>query len=592
MTSSIRTTPSPHCPYHPECPGCPLLSADTYEETVDLKRSRVEAHLEARELSPTHPLQTLEATRISGWRARARYVVNHEANAPEELLGFYRRGTRELLPIAHCQAHRPDIERALALLKPALLAFRELLTVTAFVEARQLHASEATKKNTVHVTLCLRDEKEGDAPRMHELAGALQTTLDASTQEAPESPSIALSIRLGGRGAAIGSGETHAAGTVAPGEDFELPTSGRVVSIPSGSFFQQHPEQLVAAHKLMLAWLDESRPQSLLDLYCGVGVHGLALLGEGGALFASDADEDAIRDLTQNTSNYSDIDLHAAAASDSSLRDWLTATLPESLDLIVTNPGRDGMHPDLTGWLVEQGRMRAEKGIIYMSCSVETLTRDIVRLVRDGAYTLERLAILDMMPFTEQIELLALLVPSREALVARASSEHAFDLDAGSAPRQLSVGVSGVKPKGLARTTWLAVVAGKPTQHGKLPHAARQEGAQAEITCTRLFTKGGHVSGVKLECVGEIDDEALRMRLRAWGHPVLGDEQFGTKKINRRARLRDHVDRTLLHCVEGGADQDQQVEAPIRATLDLDWPLHYATPFFETFAFDVPQDDA
>lgn len=581
MTSSTTSTtrPSPICPYHPECPGCPLLSANTYEESFAIKRDRVEAHLIARKLSPTHPIEALPAQVISGWRARARYVVDRDATEPAGLLGFYRRGTRELLPIAHCQAHRPDIEQALDALKPALFDASELLAMTAFVEARQLHHGGESGA-PVHVTLCLRGVGLEDAPRVHELAQALQASIDASS-------SIVLAVRLGGKGASIGSGETHTITPDAPGEDFALTTSGRVVTIPSGSFFQQHPGQLLAAHELMLTWLDQSRPQSLLDLYCGVGVHGLALLDEGGSLLATDVDEDAIETLTENARNFKDIDLTTSAASDSALRDWLTSQVPQALDLLVTNPGRDGMHPDLTGWLVEQGRMRSERGLLYMSCSVETLTRDIVRLVRDGAYTLERLAILDMMPFTEQIELLAMLVPSRDAIVARASSAHAFDLHhAGSAPRPLSVGVSGVNPGGLARTTWLAVVTGKPTQHGKLPHAARQEGAQAEITCTRLFTKGGHVSGVKLECVGEIDDEALRVRLRAWGHPVLGDDRFGSKKANRRARLRDHVDRLLLHCVQGRADQDEVSEAPIRAPLDLDWPLEYVAPFEQTFSFE------
>ncbi len=123
------------------------------------------------------------------------------------------------------------------------------------------------------------------------------------------------------------------------------------------------------------------------------------------------------------------------------------------------------------------------------------------------------------------------------------------------------------------KTTWFALVSGKTTVHGKLPGVKGSE-FSAQITCRRLFEEGTYYSGVRLECEGLQSDEELRQRLRAWGHPVIGDEAYGVKKVNRRARLREQLDRMMLHCATA-SDGD----GVHHAELDRDLPLRWREQF-------------
>lgn len=74
------------------------------------------------------------------------------------------------------------------------------------------------------------------------------------------------------------------------------------------------------------------------------------------------------------------------------------------IDLVVVNPPRKGVQPAAIEAIVEFGSPK----IIYVSCEPITLARDLDRLITAG-YRIERLALFDMFPQTEQVESVVLL---------------------------------------------------------------------------------------------------------------------------------------------------------------------------------------
>ena len=559
-TTSTATPPeaeahdgaTPHCPYHPRCPGCPLLSVP-YGRTIARKQDRLRAQLLARHLAAPRDLEVAPAELISGWRARARMVVNHQARSPQELLGFYERGTRALLPIAFCQAHRPVIEAALERCRQALFNSPGLLKVTRFVEARSLDDEHVT------LTLCTRGEEDQGA-----LLEELKTWTEGHFAEAPH---VTLALRLGGQGASIASGTTLALGQAT--QHFTL-DNGRELVVPPSSFFQHHPEQLRRAHALMRGWLKPSGsavPSSssrLVDLYCGVGAHGLALAASPGWLLGMDSDEEAIEAFGLAGASIEGLAIEALVSRDASALAPLSE-LVSSSDTLIVNPARAGLHPELTDWI---GTLRPAH-MLYMSCHEGTLARDAVRLARYGV-TLERVAMIDMMPFMRPLEALALFT-SAEAPKLRPTEDPwqgAYGSPFGHPYRTLSSGISGVVESAGAApmtTTWLAVVCGKAPRRGELP----QGSFKAQIRCERVFVSE-RVSGVRIVASGLQGDEELRERLRGWGHAVVGDERYGQRKVNRAMRLTHHLDRALLHRLSA----EREGEAERRGALDYDWPLH------------------
>ena len=64
-------------------------------------------------------------------------VVDRGAPSEGSLFGFYRRGSREVVPIEFCLAHDRALERAMGDLRGALFGAGALLSICRFVEARR-----------------------------------------------------------------------------------------------------------------------------------------------------------------------------------------------------------------------------------------------------------------------------------------------------------------------------------------------------------------------------------------------------------------------------------------------------------------------
>jgi 23S rRNA (uracil1939-C5)-methyltransferase len=72
-------------------------------------------------------------------------------------------------------------------------------------------------------------------------------------------------------------------------------------------------------------------------------------------------------------------------------------------DVVITDPPRAGMHPDVVERLME---IEASK-IVYVSCNAATQARDLIRLKEK--YDVVRIKPVDMFPHTQHVENVVLL---------------------------------------------------------------------------------------------------------------------------------------------------------------------------------------
>ena len=79
-------------------------------------------------------------------------------------------------------------------------------------------------------------------------------------------------------------------------------------------------------------------------------------------------------------------------------------TLEEQPDLIVLDPPRDGIHPKALPKIIRYGVDR----MVYVSCKPTSLARDLI-VLQAGGYRVERMALVDMFPFTGHVETVCLL---------------------------------------------------------------------------------------------------------------------------------------------------------------------------------------
>jgi 23S rRNA (uracil1939-C5)-methyltransferase len=169
--------------------------------------------------------------------------------------------------------------------------------------------------------------------------------------------------------------------------------------VSPGSFFQVNLALLPAIHERMVTFLGQGRV--LVDLYAGVGTHGIALRGGFDRVLFVEGTRSAIADLrsTIRAHGISGADI-APAAVERSL-DTIGSVRP---DAVVLNPARTGASDAALDAIARSPATR----VAYLSCDPGTLARDLDVLSRAGLETVSVQPI-DMMPQTRQVEALALL---------------------------------------------------------------------------------------------------------------------------------------------------------------------------------------
>ena len=169
------------------------------------------------------------------------------------------------------------------------------------------------------------------------------------------------------------------------------------------SFFQTNTQQAKRLYDITKDFAGLTGIENVYDLYTGTG--SIAIYVSEGAqnLVGIEYVEVAIEDAKINASN-NGVENATFYAGD--MKDVLTETLFEkhgNPDVIITDPPREGMHPDV----VERINQSGAKRIVYVSCNPATQARDIKAMQEH--YRLVKMQPVDMFPHTHHVENVGLL---------------------------------------------------------------------------------------------------------------------------------------------------------------------------------------
>ena len=169
------------------------------------------------------------------------------------------------------------------------------------------------------------------------------------------------------------------------------------------SFYQTNSIQALHLYEIAKGFADFKGGELVYDLYTGAGTIANFIAGEVGEVIGIEYVPSAIEDAKIN-SEINDITNTKFFAGD--MKDILAAdfvTLHGKPDVIITDPPRAGMHPDVVNRLIE---IEAKK-IVYVSCNAATQARDL--LVLKNKYKVAKIQPVDMFPHTQHVENVVLL---------------------------------------------------------------------------------------------------------------------------------------------------------------------------------------
>lgn len=380
---------APPCPHLPQCDGCPLIALQ-YPAQLAWKRSLVsDALAQYHSLSVTECGEVTPSPRRLGYRNSAKLVVTGKHAAP--VIGIYRRNSHDVVDISDCPLHHPLINRIVAAVregirkgKVPIYSPRSRSGLLRYLVVRV--APEENRAMVVFVTT------ERGYNAVHHLAKGVQAAV-------PEVAVVAENINASIGNVILGTRDTfltreHAL-TAAIG-----PVS---FTLSPRSFFQVNAGAAGIIYETVREWAGLTGRERVVDLYCGVGGLALFLAGEAKEVIGIEVVEAAVRDAEENARINGRANCRFIAGDTSEHLGYLRKNRLK-VDLITLNPPRKGCDE---GVLKDAAALAPDR-MIYVSCSPETLARDLDILSRLG-YRTVRVQPVDMFPQTPHVENVALL---------------------------------------------------------------------------------------------------------------------------------------------------------------------------------------
>ena len=174
------------------------------------------------------------------------------------------------------------------------------------------------------------------------------------------------------------------------------------------SFYQTNSRQAYNLYKVARQFAGLTGNELVYDLYTGTGTIANFVSRQAHRVIGIEYVPEAIEDARIN-SEINGIDNTLFFAGD--MKDILTEDFIREHgrpDVIITDPPRAGMHPDVVNVILQS----APKRIVYVSCNPATQARDLQLL--DSKYRVKAVQPVDMFPHTYHVENVVLLEKRQE----------------------------------------------------------------------------------------------------------------------------------------------------------------------------------
>lgn len=385
----LRTDPP--CPWYGECGGCQLQHA-AYPLQLHLKTEMVRGSLQRLgKLEPQEePAPCVASPKAWGYRNKAAFPVQAKLSGKGAFTGFYRERSHRLVRVRKCRilpAPLNDLYRRMeSLVGSEHLPGYSEEKHRGFL--RHILLRETACSLGITLLVAAAPSKEQEAWIRKEVGGLLHSFdkeghLSLGISREPSNSLFAEEYR-----SLEGSGEFRERL-----KDWEL-------SFPMHSFFQVNTAQTEQLFSHAAEYAAKYQPESILELYAGVGALTVFLAPHTKKLraveFGSSSVAYGIRNMEANGFSH-------AGFSEGDAGEFLQSQSTPP-DMLYLDPPRKGCEPPV---LREILRLMP-RHVVYVSCNPATLARDL-RILCDGGYIFRSYRPFDMFPQTAHVETVAFL---------------------------------------------------------------------------------------------------------------------------------------------------------------------------------------
>lgn len=370
------------CPVFRKCGGCQLQNMD-YERQLQWKQRRCEQLLGG--FAKVQPILGMETP--THYRNKVQAAFAWDKRGGRIISGVYQSGTHWVVPIDTCMTEDETADRIIVSIRGLLKDFK------------LRPYDEDTGRGLLRHVLVRRGFQSGEI-LVALVTGTPVFTARKHFTEAllklhPEITTVVQNINGGHTSMVLGPQEKVLYG---PGF-IKDQLCGCRFRISASSFYQINPTQTEVLYGRAMELAQLTGKERVLDAYCGIGTIGIIAAKQGaGTVLGVELNRAAVRDAIVNARENQIKNIFFTCADAGEFMED-AALEQEAFDLVFMDPPRAGASREFLTALCSL----APKRVVYISCSPETLARDL-HLLRQNHYRVETIQPVDMFPHTRHIE--------------------------------------------------------------------------------------------------------------------------------------------------------------------------------------------
>ena len=378
--------PQSLCPVAAVCGGCKWIDR-SYEEQLQEKRSRLRKLMEPY----CKPEDIIAMEQPAHYRNKV-HAVFGEDRKHNIISGIYEEKSHRIVPVDSCYIENQKADEIIVSVRELLRSFK----IRPYNEDTGYGLLRHVLIRTGHVTGQIMVVLVLSSPIMPSKNNFVKALLKLH----PEITTIVVNVNDRDTSMVLGDKEQ-----ILYGKGYiEDELCGKTFRISPKSFYQVNSVQTEKLYRKAMEYAGLTGKETVLDAYCGTGTIGIIASERAAQVIGVELNRDAVKDAVSNArrNNISNIRFYQNDAGKFLME---MAEQQGKLDVLLMDPPRSGS--DET-FLNSVAAIRPGK-IVYISCNPDTLVRDLQFLHKKG-YRVEKCVGVDMFPFTQHVETVALLI--------------------------------------------------------------------------------------------------------------------------------------------------------------------------------------
>jgi 23S rRNA (uracil1939-C5)-methyltransferase len=371
-----------------KCGGCQWQHI-SYDYQLVAKGNQVRQALE-RIGGFVHPPidPVLGAASPLGYRNKATYPLGISAIGQVQA-GYYQKSSHQLVNLNQCPVQDPRLNPLLAGVKQDIQRQCWQIYDEQRHQGQVRHLSLRIGRRTGEILLTLV-VKDWNLPR-------IETQAQEWLERYPDLVGVSINCNSDRTNAIFGSETRCVMGTPYLREKF----AGLEFQVRPDTFFQVYTETAEALLQVIQSELNLQGQEVLIDAYCGIGTLSLPLAKQVKQVIGLEVQPQAVAQAILNAKHngITNVTFQVGAV------EKILPDLGTTPDVVLIDPPRKGCEPAVINTL----RQLKPSRIVYVSCKVATLARDLKLLCQEGLYIIKRVQPADFFPQTAHVEAAAFL---------------------------------------------------------------------------------------------------------------------------------------------------------------------------------------